>query len=259
LDPRSRLLLLALLVGAFCLQTWLIYSDPVGRGHPPLSAAATRGRAVWHAHNCQSCHQIFGFGGFLGPDLTNLASRRGDTQSLARDMTQILTTGSERMPAFLLSEDQRSDLASFFAELDKLGVGQVRITQVPPAKDIFKNLISGHPEPASLTPEAVEGLGIIEQAGCINCHLPNGRSTFAATDLTTLSSTLSEDRLRAVFSNGLPDKGMPALNLQPTQLASLLAGLAWLGENGHELRQGFHDAENASGGSLLDLPWFEYH
>ncbi|MDP6520514.1 MAG: cytochrome c [Planctomycetota bacterium] len=258
MDPRSRRLLLAMLVGAFCLQTWLIYSDPIGREHPPLSAAATRGRALYHSHNCQSCHQIFGFGGFLGPDLTNLARRRGDTESLARDLTQILTTGSERMPAFKLSDGERSDLASFFTELDRLGVGQVRITETPPAKDIFKTLIAEYAQHDPLTPEAAEGLWLVEQAGCINCHLPNGRSTFAATDLTKLHSQLSEDQLRSVLTEGIPEKGMPAMKLQPTQFESLLAFLAWLDRQGPDLRQGFHDAENASGGSLLDLPWFEY-
>ena len=67
---RARQGLMLALVCAFVAQTWLVYADPAGK-RTPLSPLAARGRALWHRRNCQSCHQIYGFGGFLGPDLTN--------------------------------------------------------------------------------------------------------------------------------------------------------------------------------------------
>ncbi|MCH7870146.1 MAG: c-type cytochrome, partial [Planctomycetes bacterium] len=39
---------------------------------------AKSGLAIWRENNCQACHQIYGYGGFLGPDLTNLMDRRPD-------------------------------------------------------------------------------------------------------------------------------------------------------------------------------------
>ena len=71
----GRKVLLSLLVAAFAVQTWLVYSDDAGYATPPLSGPARRGQELWLRHNCQSCHQIYGYGGFLGPDLTNAAER----------------------------------------------------------------------------------------------------------------------------------------------------------------------------------------
>ncbi len=55
----------------FILQTFLIYSDSTGYKKNPLSINAIKGKQIWLQNNCQTCHQIYGFGGFLGPDLTN--------------------------------------------------------------------------------------------------------------------------------------------------------------------------------------------
>ena len=46
--PTSRRKgMMALLVSAFVLQTYLVYSDDTGRDLPPLSDEALEGRAVW--------------------------------------------------------------------------------------------------------------------------------------------------------------------------------------------------------------------
>ena len=64
--------LVAFLVVCFIVQTTLVYSD---RREQPLSEAALRGRGLYHDEACQVCHQMYGQGGFLGPDLTNAGSR----------------------------------------------------------------------------------------------------------------------------------------------------------------------------------------
>ena len=90
----ARKLLIFCLVAIFAVQTWLVYSDPAGKD-ATLSPLASAGQTVWRENNCQSCHQLFGFGGFLGPDLTNaigaLSTERLDS---------VLTIGSGQMPAF---------------------------------------------------------------------------------------------------------------------------------------------------------------
>ena len=63
------------------------YDTPVRT--PPLDDLARAGRALWHDHNCQTCHQIYGFGGFLGPDVTNGAQRLGDADGTPEALAEL--------------------------------------------------------------------------------------------------------------------------------------------------------------------------
>ena len=100
------------LVAAFAAQTTLVYLDDAASTFETLTEEAVRGRRLWHKHNCQSCHQIHGFGGFLGPDLTNAAQRLTDER-----LEEVLTVGVAQMPAFHLNEDERLDLAIFLVNM----------------------------------------------------------------------------------------------------------------------------------------------
>jgi len=264
--PARRTLLITL-VGVFLVQTWLVYSDTTGRRTPPLSAEAARGQAVWHRHNCQSCHQIYGFGGFLGPDLTNMASRvagnAADAEAAERELLArletVLITGSERMPAFGLELDDRRALAAFLIELDRTGVGQVRVGEARHPRELFDALTSSAETAAGgLEPEQAEGLRVMRERGCIDCHLPNGRSLFKSTDLTTLHTAVDGARLAQVLTDGVPEKGMPRLALPAVEIEAVSAFLEFLERHGADFRRGFAEAERASGGTLRDLPWFEY-
>ena len=96
------------LLGAFSFQSWLVYSDPTGR-IDALSPEAAAGRTLWMQNGCQTCHQLHGFGGFLGPDLTNAA------QHLTRArLDSVLTIGAGQMPAFGFSGSERAALSAFF-------------------------------------------------------------------------------------------------------------------------------------------------
>ena len=89
--PTAKKIMMAFLVAAFAVQTALVYSDePTG----PIDEEAIRGRELWHDNGCQVCHQFYGQGGFLGPDLTNAYSSV-DTVRLR----SLLTIGSGQMPA----------------------------------------------------------------------------------------------------------------------------------------------------------------
>ena len=73
ISPTGKVWMLGILALCFVSQTYLVYADPTETR--VLEGEELAGRRVWLANNCQACHQLYGFGGFLGPDLTNAASR----------------------------------------------------------------------------------------------------------------------------------------------------------------------------------------
>ncbi len=107
------------LVLAFLVQTYLVYSDGTGLKTSPLSVSAQHGRKIWLKNNCQSCHQIFGFGGFLGPDLTNTAHVYD-----AEELQEILLVGPGQMPSIKISTLEAKSLQAYFNELNKTGISQ---------------------------------------------------------------------------------------------------------------------------------------
>ncbi|MDO8366233.1 MAG: cytochrome c [Saprospiraceae bacterium] len=84
---------------------------------------ASAGRLVWQKYNCQSCHQLYGLGGYLGPDLTNVYSMPGKGENLIR---ALLITGVVQMPAFQMSEKETDHLIEFLKQTDASGSADPR-------------------------------------------------------------------------------------------------------------------------------------
>ncbi len=42
-----------------------------------------QGVQVFQQYNCIACHQFYGLGGYMGPDLTNVMSNRGEPYTRA--------------------------------------------------------------------------------------------------------------------------------------------------------------------------------
>lgn len=74
------------------------------------------GQRVYQEYNCVACHQFYGLGGYMGPDLTNVISNRGEAYSRA-----FITTGTAAMPNFGLSKPQIDGLLAYLAFVDKTG------------------------------------------------------------------------------------------------------------------------------------------
>ena len=77
-----------------------------------------KGRLVWQKHNCHTCHQLYGLGGYLGPDLTNVYSRSGNNEHYIRG---IVKSGVKQMPAFEISEEEMNALLQFLKNVDQSG------------------------------------------------------------------------------------------------------------------------------------------
>jgi nitric oxide reductase subunit C len=84
---------------------------------------AADGRLVWQKYNCQTCHQLFGLGGYLGPDLTNIYSAPGKGEKYLRAM---LPAGVKQMPAFQIPSDEIDALVEFLKSTDQSGTADPR-------------------------------------------------------------------------------------------------------------------------------------
>ena len=94
------------------------YSDPAPAAK--ISEPAAKGQALWREKNCQGCHQIYGLGGYLGPDLTNVISQKGSDYAAT-----FIRYGSGRMPQFHLQEEEVRSLIAYLQWVDASGKSKV--------------------------------------------------------------------------------------------------------------------------------------
>ena len=231
----------------FVLQTFLVYTDRTGRELPPLSETAMEGREVWLNHNCQSCHQFYGFGGFLGPDLTNASSRLDRAR-----LDEVLTTGVAQMPAFSLSADEITAVAAYLREMDGTGVGQVRAPRPDPtllASAVRKAVDSGASQ------SVARGAEQFLRGACTACHAalsPRRIGTYLAPDLSVSAGDLTDQEIAVVLQYGRPANGMPPTGLTDDQRQDMLAFLRWFVSNRRAL------LDQILSGQADGLPWWEY-
>ena len=88
---------------------------------------AAEGRLVWQKYNCQSCHQLYGLGGYLGPDLTNIYSTSGKGEIVIK---ALIKSGTIQMPSFDLTAKEESYLIQFLKSVDASGFSDPRKFQV---------------------------------------------------------------------------------------------------------------------------------
>ena len=94
-----------------------------------------KGKLVWQKYNCQSCHQLYGLGGYLGPDLTNVISEQGKGPAYVLAMVR---SGVKQMPSFRLTKEEEEQLIEFLRQADKSGTADPRNFEVTTAGMIHK-------------------------------------------------------------------------------------------------------------------------
>lgn len=109
-------LFISLLI-AFIVFNTIIYSIPTYSTIKNPSNIA-EGKMVWQKNNCHTCHQLYGLGGYLGPDLTNVLSKPGYSPDYIKG---IIKGGVKQMPAFNLSENELNDLLLFLTAANTSG------------------------------------------------------------------------------------------------------------------------------------------
>lgn len=113
----NKRLILGTLCVAFVIYSARVYTGGTAAGQTDvMSASARHGQQVFQEHNCIACHQFYGLGGYMGPDLTNVIRHRGEAYSRA-----FITAGTARMPNFNLSVEDTDALIDFLSFVDQTG------------------------------------------------------------------------------------------------------------------------------------------
>lgn len=253
LSARWRPWILLAGVACFCIQTGLVYHDfRQTERSQEFSRPAQEGLRLWRSNNCHTCHQIHGYGGFLGPDLTNLMSRRPD-----EDLSAILTTGRKQMPAFHFDEEEQAAIRIFLEEVDLTGTSIPSFCSVEESVDagtIVTEFASS--TNTSVPQEVLQGEIIANLYGCYKCHAPFSEGRLGAPDLTSILRRRGREKAVRALREG---KGtMPQYELADVELEQLLAYLGWLGDNRAQVGSHYATDENGTSFRWTAVPWFEY-
>jgi nitric oxide reductase subunit C len=115
LQNRIVILILVVLV---CIYNGFLYFNKNSSTTTFMSKSSINGEDLWQKNNCAACHQLYGLGGYLGPDLTNIIS---DTLKGDKYVAAFLNSGTKSMPKFHFSEREKEEIVAFLTHVDKTG------------------------------------------------------------------------------------------------------------------------------------------
>lgn len=118
----NKILIFGGLLTAYFIYTGFVYT--AGTSIPQQPAAEQtplirEGQAIYQQYNCMACHQLYGLGGYLGPELTTAYSDPGRGPGFMRAFLQ---AGGPRMPRFGFSEQQINALLAYLQWVDATAV-----------------------------------------------------------------------------------------------------------------------------------------
>ncbi len=243
-----KILTFSAIVCAFFVQGFFVYSNyAYPKEQISLSDQGKLGMQIFRANNCQSCHQIHGFGGFLGPDLTNVSRRSSETE-----LTEVLINGRMQMPAFKFSAEDIQSLLAFFNDLNKTGNAYPTILQVPPVEKLGVEAMKLAQRKSPVKRKMIEnGLKSLIDNGCRACHKPFKQA--AGPDLSLAFKNRKRDYMISNIKNGRG--AMPAFaHLSDNEINEILYTIYFIGKNRTRLNKN----SSPSADVLWDLPWFEF-
>ena len=115
---KKNILIISVLIAIFSFYNFAIYTLKDTKQPIKLSSKSIHGQQLWQNNNCWSCHQIYGLGGYLGPDLTNIFStpNKGPLYIKA-----FLNSGVKAMPRFNFSEEEKEAIVAYLQQKDSTG------------------------------------------------------------------------------------------------------------------------------------------
>lgn len=118
----TKLAIFIFLFAAYSAYSIAVYTSGTSQA-VIFSAAAQqqidKGKKIFQQNNCISCHQLYGLGGYLGPELTTAWSdnNRGEAYIKA-----FLKNGGPRMPQFHFTNEEINSLASYLQYVDSTAI-----------------------------------------------------------------------------------------------------------------------------------------
>jgi len=115
---QKNFIIISVLLALLCVYNGLVYTSNNCKKPVKLSLEASHGQQLWQNNNCWSCHQVYGLGGYLGPDLTNVYSspHKGPNYIKA-----FLNSGIKSMPKFNFSENEKNAIVAYLKLIDSTG------------------------------------------------------------------------------------------------------------------------------------------
>lgn len=120
LPEKNKLYIISLLIISFLAYSGFIYKSLPFR-NSVISEESSHGKILWQQYNCTACHQVYGLGGYLGPDLTNTFSKKGPAY-----ISAFLKSGTVIMPNFNLDQNEITALIAYLKSIDKTGSADPR-------------------------------------------------------------------------------------------------------------------------------------
>lgn len=114
-DTYKVMIVVLLLIG-YAGYSINIYTD-LPQENLKHNVQVEKGKQLWQSYNCIACHQVYGLGGFLGPDLTNTFSLKGPAYIKA-----FLQTGTNVMPDFNLNDEEIEAIITYMKDIDRTGI-----------------------------------------------------------------------------------------------------------------------------------------
>lgn len=194
-----------------------------------ITPEVVRGKAIWEDNNCMGCHSLFGEGAYYAPELTKVIERRGEDwiRVFIKD-PEAMYPGQRRMVKYDFSEDQISDIISFFQWAGTVDLNG--FPAKPPLKELMQPKVNTGPvqtqNPAALAqPEIFSSL-------CTACHMVGGKGGNVGPALDDAYTRKNQEEMIAWLKDPQkikPGTTMPKLPLSDSQINEIASYLQRLG------------------------------
>lgn len=103
---------------SFFVYSFVVYTSGTDydREISHFTEEAKQGKEVFQKYNCIACHQFYGLGGYMGPDLTNVISDPNKGSNYAKAFIQ---SGTAKMPRFDMEEAELDALLAYLKYIGK--------------------------------------------------------------------------------------------------------------------------------------------
>jgi len=81
-----------------------------------MNNQAKKGKLLWQKYHCTACHQIYGLGGYLGPDLTSTVVLKGEDY-----VKVMMRSAKNQMPSFDMSDEECESLVEYLKYVSQTG------------------------------------------------------------------------------------------------------------------------------------------